>query len=77
MDATNNQIDVLAALAREAREELEQKVALYHIGKVTYEDLTDAAKRMSNRFYDYQVAKYPKKKHRRVSYQTLIRNVGG
>lgn len=77
MSETNNRIEALAALAREAREELEQKVALFHIGKVPYSELAEAAKRMSNRFYDYQVAKYPTQKHRRVSYQTLIRNVGG
>lgn len=70
-------VDELAAEVRAAREELEQKVALYHIGKATYEELAEAAKRMSNRFYDYLVAKHPQIKHRRVSYQTLIRNVGG
>lgn len=76
MDEQGLPVETLAAQVREARAELRTQLTLYYIGKAPYEAVAAAAKRMSNCFYDYQVARFPEKRHRRVSYQTLIRNAG-
>lgn len=56
-----------------ARRDVARLKALYYAHLATYDDMADAAKRVSNLMYDYARAKYPHIRHRRIPYQAILR----
>lgn len=47
--------------------------AMYYAHLASYDQMADAAKRLSNLMYDYARAKYPDIKPRRIPYQAILR----
>lgn len=68
-------LDQLAARVRVLREQLRGLRIEMGQGTASYEDTKAVAQALSNALHDHLSAKFPGKKHKRVSYQTLIRNI--
>jgi hypothetical protein len=68
-------VDELAAQVRELRAKLQEQAMGSLIGKVPHEEALETAKLLSNRLYDWQKARWPERRHRRVPAQTLLRNL--
>jgi hypothetical protein len=68
-------VDELAAQVRELRATLQEQAMGSLIGKVPHEEALKTAKMLSNRLYDWQKARWPERRHRRVPATTLLRNL--
>ena len=70
---TEQSIEHFASAAREAKSRVERLKFLHARGETSYDELAQAGKEFSAAFYDYQKAKFPKQKARRISYMSVIR----
>ena len=68
-------VDMLAAEVRALRAKLQEQAMGSLIGKVPHEEALETAKVLSNRLYDWQKARWPERRHRRVPASTLLRNL--
>lgn len=66
-------LEALAAEVREAHMNVEKAKILYYNNVGTYDNMAAAAKTLCNLTYEYQKAKYPRMKPKRIPYQAILR----
>lgn len=66
-------IETLAANVQSARRKVQDYKRGFMLGKLTYDDLTEAGRELSNAMFLYAKAKFPDVKPKRIPYQAIIR----
>ncbi len=66
-------IEELAERLRIAKRDMDRAKILYYAKEGTYDEMAEAARKMSNALYDYERAKFPQRQARRKPYQALLR----
>lgn len=66
-------IEALAATVKTKREKVRDYRIGFHRGALTYDDLRDAGRELSDALFDYARARFPDVKPKRISYHQLIR----
>lgn len=70
---TAEEIEALGERLKIAKRDMERAKILYYNRQGTYDEMAAAAQHVSNLTYDYQRAKFPTMKVRRIPYQALLR----
>ena len=73
MNSTQIDLESLAAEVQSCKRQVESYKRGYLLGKLTYDDLAQAGKELSEAMYRYSKAKFPGVKARRIPYQAIIR----
>lgn len=66
-------IDALAAEVQSCKAQVASYKRGYMQGHLTYDDLAEAGKALSNAMYEFAKAKFPDVKPKRIPYQAIIR----
>ena len=66
-------VDELTEIVRIAKRDVERAKCLYYNHEATYDDMAEAARRLSAATYDYGRAKFPGRRIPRIPYQAILR----
>ncbi|MBW3636441.1 MAG: hypothetical protein KY445_08250 [Armatimonadetes bacterium] len=72
-NATETDLETLAAEVRVLKSQVANYKRGFLLGKLTYDDLAQAGKELSDAMYRYSKAKFPGVKAKRIPYQAIIR----
>ena len=70
---TETNLETLSQSVQTTKRDVERSKILFANKLATYDDMAAAAKLFSNALYNYQRAKYPAMKVKRMAYQIILR----
>ena len=73
MNTTQADLESLAAQVQVCKRQVENYKRGYLLGRLTYDDLAQAGKELSEAMFQYAKAKFPGVKAKRIPYQAIIR----